>query len=63
MRYIDLPEFGDADVMRLAECERPAPAANEVLIRVIAAGVNRPDVIQRQGLLSSAARCLTHPRP
>lgn len=49
MRYIDLPEFGDADVMRLAECERPAPAANEVLIRVIAAGVNRPDVIQRQG--------------
>ncbi len=49
MRYIDLPEFGDADVMRLAECERPTPAANEVLIRVIAAGVNRPDVIQRQG--------------
>jgi NADPH2:quinone reductase len=49
MRYIDLPEFGDADVMRLAECARPVPAANEVLIRVIAAGVNRPDVIQRQG--------------
>ncbi len=49
MRYIDLPEFGAADVMRLAESERPAPAAREVLIRVIAAGVNRPDVIQRQG--------------
>ena len=49
MRYVDLPEFGDAGLMRLAESERPAPAAKEVLIRVIAAGVNRPDVIQRQG--------------
>ncbi len=49
MRYIDLPEFGAAEVMCLAESEIPSPAANEVLIRVVAAGINRPDVIQRQG--------------
>ena len=49
MRYIDTPEFGAPDVMVLAEGERPSCEANEVLIRVHAAGVNRPDVIQRQG--------------
>jgi NADPH2:quinone reductase len=55
MRYIDLAEFGAADVMCLAESEIPAPAANEVLIRVVAAGINRPDVIQRQGFYPAPA--------
>ncbi len=50
MRSIDLPEFGDADVMQLRRTEIPVPGPTEVLIRVIAAGVNRPDVVQRQGL-------------
>lgn len=50
MRYIDLPQFGDADAMQLGQMETPTPGPNEVLIRVVAAGVNRPDVIQRQGL-------------
>lgn len=50
MRFIDLPEFGDASVMRLAQTETPVPGPDEVLIRVVGAGVNRPDVIQRQGL-------------
>lgn len=49
MRYIDIPEFGAPEVLCVKEGERPSPAANEVLIRVRAAGVNRPDVIQRQG--------------
>ncbi|WP_237058905.1 NAD(P)H-quinone oxidoreductase [Microbulbifer sediminum] len=50
MRYIDLPETGDPDVMQLAQGARPEPGEGEVLIRVAAAGVNRPDVAQRQGL-------------
>jgi putative PIG3 family NAD(P)H quinone oxidoreductase len=50
MRYIDLPEFGQPQVMQLRQGDAPVPTASEVLIRVSAAGVNRPDVIQRQGL-------------
>lgn len=49
MRYIDTPSFGAADVMTLAEGVAPSPKEDEVLIQVKAAGVNRPDVIQRQG--------------
>jgi NADPH2:quinone reductase len=49
MRYIDLAQFGPPDVMRLAERPAPAPAAGEVLIDVHAAGVNRPDIVQRYG--------------
>lgn len=50
MRFIDLPEHGGPEVMQLAEGEKPTPAAGEVLIRVAAAGVNRPDIVQRMGL-------------
>ncbi|SHE86975.1 NADPH2:quinone reductase [Microbulbifer donghaiensis] len=49
MRYIDLPEHGGPEVMQLAEREKPQPAAGEVLIKVAAAGVNRPDIVQRMG--------------
>ena len=34
----------------------PQPGAGEILVKVAAAGVNRPDVMQRQGLLSAAER-------
>ena len=49
MKVIETTSFGAADVLRLAE--RPAPLAGEgeVLIRVSASGVNRPDVLQRAG--------------
>lgn len=50
MRYIDLPAFGAADVMQLREGPAPQPAAGELQIAVQAAGVNRPDIVQRQGL-------------
>lgn len=49
MRYIDLPEHGAADNMVVAEGEKPVPGRGEVLIRVAAAGVNRPDIVQRAG--------------
>nr|WP_315259456.1 NAD(P)H-quinone oxidoreductase [uncultured Duganella sp.] len=49
MRAIEITQPGPADVLKL--CERPMPAvkAGEVLIKVHAAGVNRPDVFQRLG--------------
>ncbi|MBA5689333.1 NAD(P)H-quinone oxidoreductase [Rugamonas apoptosis] len=49
MRAIEITKPGPADVLKL--CERPVPAvkAGEVLIKVHAAGINRPDVFQRLG--------------
>lgn len=49
MRYIDLPAHGAPDVMKPATGPLPVPGDTDVLIRVVAAGVNRPDVAQRQG--------------
>ncbi|HUZ13249.1 MAG TPA: NAD(P)H-quinone oxidoreductase [Caulobacteraceae bacterium] len=40
---------GAAGALRLAQIDRAEPAPGQVLIRVEAAGVNRPDIIQRQG--------------
>jgi putative PIG3 family NAD(P)H quinone oxidoreductase len=41
---------GAADALHPVQVPRPVPAAGQVLIRVRAAGVNRPDLLQRQGL-------------
>src|SRR5688572_26217310 len=49
MKAITIPEPGDASVLRLDDVPEPQPAAGEVRIRVAAAGVNRADVVQRQG--------------
>jgi putative PIG3 family NAD(P)H quinone oxidoreductase len=50
MRCVEIQKPGGPEVLRLAERPTPVPGANEVLIRVAAAGVNRPDVLQRKGL-------------
>lgn len=49
MRVIEISVFGGPEVLRLAERPIPEPGPDEVLIKVVAAGVNRPDVIQRYG--------------
>jgi putative PIG3 family NAD(P)H quinone oxidoreductase len=49
MRYIDLPTHGAPEVMKLATGPLPQPRPGEILVKVEAAGVNRPDVAQRQG--------------
>ena len=49
MKYIEITEFGGPDVLQIAEGEAPTPGNGQVLIRVAAAGINRPDVMQRQG--------------
>ena len=50
MTYVAATAAGDADVLKLDTTGVPQPKEDEVLIRVQAAGVNRPDVTQRKGL-------------
>ncbi len=49
MRAIDPAAPGGPEVLTVVERPVPAPGENEVLIRVAAAGVNRPDILQRLG--------------
>jgi NADPH2:quinone reductase len=49
MQAISIAEPGDPGVLRLIDVPVPQPGPSEVLIRVAAAGVNRPDVLQRLG--------------
>ena len=55
MRQVAITRPGGPDVLVLKQAEVPQPADNEVLIRVVAAGVNRPDVLQRMGLYDPPA--------
>ncbi|MGD9053186.1 MAG: NAD(P)H-quinone oxidoreductase, partial [Desulfobacterales bacterium] len=50
MRYIHISKHGEPEVMKMKKGPVPDPGNGEVLIKVHAAGVNRPDVMQRQGL-------------
>lgn len=49
MNCIEIARLGGPEVLTTAQRPLPAPGDGEVLIRVVAAGVNRPDVVQRQG--------------
>lgn len=49
MRVVEIAAFGPPEGLRLAERPVPVPGAGELLIRVAASGINRPDVLQRKG--------------
>ncbi|MEO7191897.1 MAG: NAD(P)H-quinone oxidoreductase [Vicinamibacterales bacterium] len=49
MKAIEISAPGSPEVLRLVDRPDPAPGPGEVQIRVAAAGVNRPDLMQRQG--------------
>ena len=49
MHAIEITSFGAPDVLRLAERPMPVAGVGELLIRVAASGINRPDVLQRKG--------------
>ncbi|WP_432786985.1 Phthiocerol synthesis polyketide synthase type I PpsC [Oligella sp. MSHR50489EDL] len=49
MKAIEINGAGGPDMLQLCEREKPTLKAGEVLIRVQAAGINRPDVAQREG--------------
>jgi NADPH:quinone reductase len=50
MIAIDPASPGGPEVLQAVERPLPTPAAGEVLIKVAAAGVNRPDILQRRGM-------------
>lgn len=49
MKVVEISQYGAPEVLRLAERPDPVAGAGEVLLRVRASGVNRPDVLQRTG--------------
>lgn len=49
MKAIEITAYGAPDVLRLTERPDPVAGAGELLIRVAASGINRPDVLQRKG--------------
>lgn len=55
MRAIAIREFGAPEVLIEVERPDPQPAAGELLVRVVASGVNRPDVFQRKGAYAPPA--------
>ncbi len=50
MRVVEISEAGGPEVLRLADRQPPSPRHGHIVIRNVAAGVNRPDVLQRSGL-------------
>ena len=56
MKAIRIHEFGGADVLKLEDVPRPEPAANEVLVRVYAAGVNPVDGKIRDGMMKDGMK-------
>lgn len=49
MKFIDIPEFGASDVLQFNTTEKPQADADHLLVKVAAIGVNRADILQRQG--------------
>src|SRR5210317_965611 len=49
MRAVLMDEFGGVDVLKVGEIEKPTPKEHEVLVKVVATSINRPDLVQRQG--------------
>lgn len=49
MKAITITKFGGPEVLKLAEVSDLVPSKNEVLIQVKASGINRSDILQRQG--------------
>ena len=48
MRAVTQASFGGPEQLKIDSIDKPIPAAGQVLVRVIATSVNRPDIIQRQ---------------
>jgi NADPH2:quinone reductase len=49
MRVVEIKQPGGPEVLQAAERPRPVPKPHEILVKVAAAGVNRPDILQRMG--------------
>jgi NADPH:quinone reductase-like Zn-dependent oxidoreductase len=61
MKAVRIHEFGGPEVMKIEEVERPAPAADEILVKVYASGVNPVDWVIRNGANDNLRPLLTLP--
>ena len=49
MKAVLMNEFGGVEVLKVGEVDKPTPKEGQVLVKVIATSINRPDLVQRQG--------------
>ena len=49
MKAVLMQGFGGIDVLKIGDIPKPSPIENQVLIKVMATSVNRPDLVQREG--------------
>src|SRR5665647_1058566 len=49
MKAVLMEGFGGVEVLTIGEAEKPAPAEGQVLVKVYATSINRPDLVQREG--------------
>ena len=49
MKAVLLEGFGGLEVLKVGEIEKPTPKEGEVLVKVVATSINRPDLVQRAG--------------
>ncbi len=49
MRAVEITKSGGPEVLKIGERPLPQPKSHEILVKVAAAGVNRPDILQRMG--------------
>lgn len=49
MKAVLMDAFGGVDVLRIGDAEKPSPAEGQVLVKVFATSINRPDLVQREG--------------
>ena len=49
MKAVVLEAYGEPDVLTIKEIACPEPSKGEILVNIIAAGINRGDIMQRRG--------------
>ena len=49
MKAVLMDAFGGVDVLKVGEAEKPTPGEGQVLVKVFATSINRPDLVQREG--------------
>ncbi len=49
MKAVLMDGFGGLDVLKVGDVDKPAPKEGEVLVKVVATSINRPDLVQREG--------------
>ncbi|MBL4601343.1 MAG: alcohol dehydrogenase catalytic domain-containing protein, partial [Emcibacteraceae bacterium] len=49
MKAVNIKKFGGPEMLEIISCPIPEITVNQVLIKIAASGINRPDIVQRKG--------------